>query len=76
MPRINLLPWREEERKTRQRDFGVAAIGALLGGIAVIMLTMLAYAQMISSQDTVKEQVQLTVPTTLSYKICTHRPSN
>ena len=21
MPRINLLPWREEERKKRQRDF-------------------------------------------------------
>ena len=24
MPRINLLPWREEERKKRQRDFGIA----------------------------------------------------
>ena len=57
MPRINLLPWREEERKTRQRDFGVAAIGALLGGIAVIMLTMLAYSQMISSQDSRNERL-------------------
>jgi type IV pilus assembly protein PilN len=57
MPRINLLPWREEERKTRQKDFGVAAIGALLGGIAVIMLTMLAYSQMISSQDSRNERL-------------------
>ncbi len=57
MPRINLLPWREEERKTRQRDFGVAAIGAVLGGIAVIMLTMLAYSQMISSQDSRNERL-------------------
>ena len=24
MPRINLLPWREEERKKRQRDFLIA----------------------------------------------------
>ena len=50
MPRINLLPWREAERKKRQRDFGVASGGAVLAAIAVIMLTMLAYSQMISEQ--------------------------
>jgi type IV pilus assembly protein PilN len=50
MPRINLLPWREAERKKRQRDFGVASGGAVLAAIAVIMLTMLAYSQMISDQ--------------------------
>jgi len=57
MPRINLLPWREEERKTRQKDFGIAAVGALLGGIAVVMLTILAYSQMISSQDSRNERL-------------------
>ena len=51
MPRINLLPWREEERKRRQRDFGLAMGGAVLAAIAVIMLTMLAYSQMISAQE-------------------------
>ena len=51
MPRINLLPWREEERRTRQREFGVAAAGAVIGGVAIIMLTMLAYSQMISAQE-------------------------
>ena len=51
MPAINLLPWREAERKKRQRDFGVAMGGAVVTGIAVIMLTMLAYSQMISSQE-------------------------
>ena len=51
MPRINLLPWREEERKKRQRDFGLATGGAVLAGVAVVMLTMLAYSQMISSQE-------------------------
>ena len=57
MPRINLLPWREEERKTRQKDFGIAAVGALLGGIAVVMLTMLAYSQMISAQEARNERL-------------------
>ena len=51
MPRINLLPWREEERKTRQREFGVAAAGAVVGGIAVVMVTMFAFSQMISAQQ-------------------------
>ena len=50
MPRINLLPWREAERKKRQRDFGVASGGAVLAAIALIMLTMLAYSQMIADQ--------------------------
>jgi len=51
MPSINLLPWREAERKKRQRDFGVAMGGAVVAGVAVIMLTMLAYSQMISAQE-------------------------
>ena len=50
MPSINLLPWREAERKKRQRDFGVAMGGAVVAAIAVVMLTMLAYSQMISAQ--------------------------
>jgi type IV pilus assembly protein PilN len=58
MPRINLLPWREEERKRRQRDFGMAVGGAVLAGVAVVMLTMLAYSQMISGQD--RRNVRLT----------------
>ena len=51
MPNINLLPWREAERKQRQRDFGVATAGAVVAAIAVIMLAMLAYSQMISNQN-------------------------
>ena len=51
MPRINLLPWREAERKKRQRDFGVAMGGAIVAGVAVVMLTILAYNQMISNQN-------------------------
>ena len=51
MPRINLLPWREAERKKRQRDFGVAMGGAVVAGIAVVMLTMLTFNQMIEMQE-------------------------
>ena len=29
MPRINLLPWREQERKVRRREFMVAAAAAV-----------------------------------------------
>ena len=51
MPSINLLPWREAERKKRQRDFGVATAGAVVAGIAVVIATIFAYSQMISSQE-------------------------
>lgn len=57
MPSINLLPWREAERQKRQRDFGVALGGAVVAGIAVIMLTMLAYSQMISGQEARNERL-------------------
>ncbi len=51
MPAINLLPWREAERKKRQRDFGVALGGAVVAAIAAIMLTLFTYSHMISSQE-------------------------
>ena len=50
MPSINLLPWREAERKKRQRDFGVAMAGALVAAVLVVMLTMFAFSQMIDNQ--------------------------
>jgi type IV pilus assembly protein PilN len=58
MPSINLLPWREAERKRRQRDFGIAAGGAVLAGIAVIMLTGLGYSQKISYQEKRNERLE------------------
>jgi len=51
MPSINLLPWREAERKKRQRDFGVATGGAVVAAIAVVVTTIFAYSQMISGQE-------------------------
>lgn len=51
MPRINLLPWREEERKRRQREFGVAVIAAGIAGAAVVVTTIFIFNQMISEQN-------------------------
>ena len=51
MPRINLLPWREAERKKRQRDFGIALAGGVIVAIAGILLTMFAYSRMIDNQE-------------------------
>ena len=51
MPRINLLPWREEERKRRQQDFLVALAGSVVVAIAVVAATWFAFSQMIDAQE-------------------------
>jgi len=51
MPRINLLPWREEERKKRQQDFMVALGASVIAAIGVIALTLFAYVTMIDNQQ-------------------------
>lgn len=58
MPRINLLPWREEERKKRQRDFLVATAGAFVAAIVVVGLTMFFYGQMIDGQKARNARLQ------------------
>ena len=57
MPRINLLPWREEERKKRQRDFGVALAGGVVAAVAVVLATMFVYSQMIDNQQSRNERL-------------------
>ena len=50
MPRINLLPWREEERKKRQRDFMISLGGAFVAAIVCVIGTIFAYSQMVDYQ--------------------------
>jgi type IV pilus assembly protein PilN len=39
MPRINLVPWREAERKRRRQEFAAGAVGALvLGGVIAFLI--------------------------------------
>ena len=61
MPSINLLPWREAERKQRQRDFGVALGGSLVGAIAVVMLSLLVYNQMIDNQRARNDRLKVEI---------------
>src|SRR5258707_14007056 len=51
MPRINLLPWREQERKVRRREFMVALGGAaLIGVVCVLFGKYILYASWIDAQ--------------------------
>jgi type IV pilus assembly protein PilN len=50
MPRINLLPWREQERKVRRREFYVAAGAAVFAGILFMGAGKLLYSGWIDAQ--------------------------
>ncbi|HEX5340599.1 MAG TPA: PilN domain-containing protein [Gammaproteobacteria bacterium] len=61
MPRINLLPWREERRKQRQQSFNMLA-GVVVAIAALVVLSMYGLASIaISSQEArnayLKEQI-------------------
>src|SRR5271166_6964864 len=51
MPRINLLPWREQERKVRRREFMVAAGGAVIAAIIFTGGGKLLYTSWTDSQN-------------------------
>jgi type IV pilus assembly protein PilN len=51
MPRINLLPWREQERKVRRREFAVAIGGAAIAAIIFVGGGKLLYASWTDSQN-------------------------
>lgn len=55
MPRINLLPWREAERKRKRQEFGVGAVGALL---AAALIAFLVSWQMQGAIDNQNERNQ------------------
>jgi type IV pilus assembly protein PilN len=55
MPRINLIPWREAERKRKRQEFGVGAFGALVAAGAIAFLVNL---QMVGAIDDQKERNQ------------------
>jgi type IV pilus assembly protein PilN len=51
MARINLLPWRENLRKQRQREFGLAAVGALVITLLLGFLVHIRVEMMIDHQE-------------------------
>lgn len=58
MPRINLLPWREEQRRERKVQFGIAIGIAGVGALAVTAGAWLMLGQMISAQQARNERLR------------------
>jgi type IV pilus assembly protein PilN len=58
MPRINLLPWRDEERKERKVKFLVALGGAAIGAALTAFVGYLLMDSMVSAQDVRNERLK------------------
>ena len=58
MPRINLLPWRDQQRKERKLAFFVALGGAAFGALVAAFAGYLLLKSMIGSQEQRNEQLR------------------
>jgi len=61
MPRINLLPWREDERKERKLAFTVALGASALGAAVVTFAIYLMYGTMIDAQEHRNDQLRVEI---------------
>ncbi|HWM70205.1 MAG TPA: PilN domain-containing protein [Steroidobacteraceae bacterium] len=61
MPRINLLPWREDERKERKIAFTVALGVSALGAAVVTFAVYLMFGSMIDAQERRNEQLRVEI---------------
>ena len=58
MARINLLPWREELRRERQRQFMVSALATAVLGVVLVFLIGVVFDQLIGNQETRNEMLR------------------
>jgi type IV pilus assembly protein PilN len=63
MPRINLLPWRDQQRKERKLAFFVALGGAALAALVVAFAGYLLFKSMISSQEQRNDRLRAEIKT-------------
>ena len=63
MPRINLLPWRDQQRKERKLAFFVALGGAAIGALVVAFACYLMFQSMISSQEARNDRLRVEIKT-------------
>lgn len=61
MARINLLPWREEARRERQRQFLYSLMGTLVLGAILVLMVGLFFDQRISHQEARNQQIQVEI---------------
>ena len=58
MARINLLPWREEARRERQRQFMLSALVTAVLGVILVFLVGLVFDQKIAYQQARNQTIQ------------------
>lgn len=61
MARINLLPWREEARRERQRQFLYSLLGTLVLGSILTLMVGLFFDQRINHQEARNQQIQVEI---------------
>ena len=61
MARINLLPWREEARKERQRQYMYSLLGTTVLGSILILIIGLFFDQRINHQEARNQQIQVEI---------------
>ena len=61
MARINLLPWREEARRERQRQFLYSLVGTLVLGAILVLIVGVFYDREISTQQARNHQIQVEI---------------
>ncbi len=61
MARINLLPWREEARKERQRQYMYSLLGTAVLGSILILIIGLFFDQRINHHEARNQQIQVEI---------------
>lgn len=61
MARINLLPWREEARRERQRQFLYSLMATLVLGAVLVLIVGMLFDQRISHQESRNQQIQVEI---------------
>jgi type IV pilus assembly protein PilN len=61
MARINLLPWREEARRERQRQFLYSLMGTLVLGAILVLIVGLLFDQRINHQESRNQEIQVEI---------------
>lgn len=58
MAKINLLPWREELRQERQRQFAMSALLTAIVGVAIVFIVSLGFDRAINQQNVRNQTIQ------------------
>ncbi len=63
MARINLLPWREELRRERQRQFLLSTVMTAVLGLILVFVILMAFNQRISHQEMRNDTIRAEIAT-------------